>query len=305
MAVEYRAIDWMEWLPGNLYRVGSDGSVWKWWRDLRWRQVKATRHNNRMVCTLCFGKVVRQFGISTLVLTAFVSPASPEVEPVHFPDHDRTNCRISNLRWGPKGTGRVGVRAGIAPQGRGVDCPASKLTEAQVIEARDLFRAGFAFSEIGEKFGVSASTVSSAVRGYSWAHIPGAVPLAEVRGNTGERIDRAILTRKKVVLARRLAREGVRPTDLARMMKVHVMTIYSALRGRTWKHVPNPLADSELDRFRRGSTRSSAKLTERDIVVIRIQAAEGVPLQRIANRFLVSKSNVSLIVKRKIWAHVA
>jgi ligand-binding sensor domain-containing protein len=48
-----------------------------------------------------------------------------------------------------------------------------------------------------------------------------------------------------------------------------------------------------------------SKLTEDDIPVIRCLAAEGVPYPDIAERYGITRSNVSYIVLRKTWAHVA
>lgn len=53
--------------------------------------------------------------------------------------------------------------------------PISKLTEASVTEMRSRYRDGELLSELAEVYGVSVSTVWRAVKGLSWAHVPGAV----------------------------------------------------------------------------------------------------------------------------------
>jgi hypothetical protein len=54
-----------------------------------------------------------------------------------------------------------------------------------------------------------------------------------------------------------------------------------------------------------GSRNRKSKLREFDIPVIRRLALEGVPYPAIAVRFGITASNVSYIVRRKTWAHVA
>lgn len=54
-----------------------------------------------------------------------------------------------------------------------------------------------------------------------------------------------------------------------------------------------------------GARNRSAKLTDPDIVAIRQLSAQGLPYGDIAARYGISKPNVSYIVRRITWAHVA
>ena len=56
---------------------------------------------------------------------------------------------------------------------------------------------------------------------------------------------------------------------------------------------------------RQGEQAPGAKLTADDVRAIRSQAADGTPREDIAERFSVTSSNVSHIVRRKSWRHVA
>lgn len=42
----------------------------------------------------------RSYAINRLVLLAFVGPPKDKEECLHSPDHDKTNNRLDNLRWG-------------------------------------------------------------------------------------------------------------------------------------------------------------------------------------------------------------
>ena len=49
---------------------------------------------------------------------------------------------------------------------------------------------------------------------------------------------------------------------------------------------------------------NTRKLDPEDVVLIRELHKEGLKLQVIAEKFEISKTNVSKIVNRKIWTHV-
>jgi hypothetical protein len=55
---------------------------------------------------------------------------------------------------------------------RGEEHGKSKLTEAKVIEARRLSAQGVRHAEISRRMGLCHSTISDAVQGVSWRHIP-------------------------------------------------------------------------------------------------------------------------------------
>lgn len=59
------------------------------------------------------------------------------------------------------------------------------------------------------------------------------------------------------------------------------------------------------ERWRRGEAHPHHKLAVADVVDIRLRAAAGEQLTRIAADKHVTKANVSLIVKRRAWRHVA
>ena len=50
---------------------------------------------------------------------------------------------------------------------------------------------------------------------------------------------------------------------------------------------------------------NTRKLDPEDVILIRELHKEGLKLQVIADKFEVTKTNVSKIVNKKIWGHVA
>jgi DNA-binding NarL/FixJ family response regulator len=79
----------------------------------------------------------------------------------------RTHNSLDNLAWGTPDENQADrERHGTVP--RGDNHHSSKLTQSQVLEARDLRASGMAFKEIAERLGANIGTIKSAVRGKSW-----------------------------------------------------------------------------------------------------------------------------------------
>lgn len=91
--------------PG--YAVGDDGSVWscknpggqtKWFP---WRKLTPILDPDGYPFVNLSGQGRRRrIKVCVLVLETFVSPRPNGMECRHFPDRDRTNNRLTNLRWG-------------------------------------------------------------------------------------------------------------------------------------------------------------------------------------------------------------
>jgi len=83
--------------PG--YRVGDDGSVWIL-KDGEWVRVNSSRHKSgyRRVRLLRDGKY-HSLLVHRLVLEAFVGPCPDGMEVCHYPDTDKANNRLENIRW--------------------------------------------------------------------------------------------------------------------------------------------------------------------------------------------------------------
>ncbi len=70
------------------------------------------------------------------------------------------------------------------------------------------------------------------------------------------------------------------------------------LKGRRSLHVPPPTS-------RPGESNPAVKLTAELVTQIRLRKAAGESQVRLAEEFGVSTANVSLIVNRKLWDHIA
>lgn len=182
MNTEYRNI------PGFFgYRVGTDGSVWTCRKRIKlrnnegggyrivlgdaWREIRGqiVWSGYRRITLYRDKKRTRHY-IHRLVLEAFVGPCPSGMEACHDPDHDRSNCRLDNLRWDT----RVNNHADAIRDGRtlvGERNPSARLNSGNVLRIRELAAEGQTHRSLAEKYGVDRSTISLIVRREKWKHL--------------------------------------------------------------------------------------------------------------------------------------
>lgn len=170
--VEYRPI---EDFPG--YRVGSDGTVWTSWRrgnrpiitDV-WRRLKPWNVNGYLMVSLRAGKEVKRDLVHRLVLIAFVGECPKGKEACHDPDPDRSNCRLSNLRWDTRKANHADkIKHGTAQ--RGENHFRSRLTVEDVLKIRQMRIDGAVYDLIARHFEIDRSTVCQIVNRKTWKHV--------------------------------------------------------------------------------------------------------------------------------------
>lgn len=183
--VAYRPIDWIEWLPGDLYRVGDDGSVWRWYAGSksnpkrnppRWRILKPKTRRSVPSVHLSHKRRNVSVFVPYLVLRAFVGPRPFGHIAFHFPDRNTLNNRLSNLRWAPRGTQNFDKDTEPnmspaflpGPHNVGEDNPTAKLTWARVRAIRKMGRLGLKPREIADRFRISRRQVYSILGNKSW-----------------------------------------------------------------------------------------------------------------------------------------
>ena len=91
---------------------------------------------------------------------------------------------------------------------RGAEHYAAKLTDAIVVEIRNLAAAGASHVSIAEKFSIGQAHTTRIIRGETWKHLPGAIPLDDTR-----RVTR--LTDQQVRDLRQMAADGTMHKDIA------------------------------------------------------------------------------------------
>jgi transposase len=169
----------------------------------------------------------RKYPIHRLVLEAF-SGAKPAGMEVCHNNGVRDDNRLENLRWGTHqencdDTALHGHRVA------GEAHPQSRLTETDVVEARDRYARGATIRAIALEMGVGEQTVADAIAGVSWAHVPGVVTLRGPEKTASHR-QRLSESRWSVPVERRLQiaielRAGASARGLARKYSVSESTI--------------------------------------------------------------------------------
>lgn len=152
-------------------------------------------------------------------------------------------------RWGvPSGTLKMAIRGDswgwlcdpppvTAPSPGAVN---RRLSETDVITARQQVTAGAPVQRVAAELGVAAATVSQAVSGQTWRHLDTLVaPIPLCSPVLAYRECR--LTSEIVTQARRSVADGTSTiAALARAADVHESTMRAAVRGYSWRHITDP-----------------------------------------------------------------
>jgi len=127
----------------------------------------------------------------------------------------------------------------------------------------------------------------------------------------GERASTAKLTADQVTEMRGLYATGEwTQQSLADRYGLQRRSVCDILRGKNWAHIPADLEAfrqvSATNRSRRGDLHGTAKLSSEQVSEIRARyAAGGVSQKELAAAFGVTAINISKIVRRESWKHVA
>jgi hypothetical protein len=161
--------------PG--YLVGINQTFWSNHRrpicSPGWDQMRTVKQADGYLTVKLYrdGKS-RLLKAHVLIMEAFLGPQPAGMNVCHFPNPDRGNNRLSNLRWGTprenashkelQGTSQKGSRSGAA-----------KLTEADVMEIRRIFESGEARNKraIAARYGVTPTAIGFIINRKNWTHI--------------------------------------------------------------------------------------------------------------------------------------
>ena len=184
----------------------------------------------RMVRPCVEGKSVSK-KVHRLVLEAFVGPCPPGMQCRHL-NGDRADNRLENLAWGTPAQNRADQRR-HGTEIAGEAHHAATLTAAQVAEARA--RAGVeTVAGLAARFRVTKQTVSDAIAGRTWSHLPGATAATAHLG-TGHRSAKLDAERVRAMRALHAAGRSVR--SLAREFGVSPASARKVIKRISWKHV--------------------------------------------------------------------
>jgi len=108
--------------------------------------------------------------VHRLVLEAFVGPCPLGLQADHI-DRDKTNNRISNLRWVSCSENNKNRDKYTQPKRTGEKNWNAKLKNCEVEEIYRLVHAGICGALVGRMFGLDKDAVSKIKLGKRWAHV--------------------------------------------------------------------------------------------------------------------------------------
>jgi predicted XRE-type DNA-binding protein len=169
-------------------------------------------------------------------------------------------------------------------------------TETHVQEIVDLLQdSKLSQVEIGERFGVTASVISTINCGKTWKHIPRRVP---VRSRYITRPGKTtILNEETVKQIGDLLTSGINQQEIATQYGISQSYVSAIKMGkiRAYHHIVEPSPHD--DRY---------KLAEHDVLrIIKLLSLGGTTQVRIAQRFGVQPGTIAAIKSGAIWNHLA
>jgi len=155
-------------IPGyeGIYKISDSGEVF-FLKKGKWTKRKTTVWKGYVRVLLTKDGQQKTFSVHRLVLETFIGPCPSGMECRHWPDPNKTNLRVSNLRWGTRkeNTNDKDVQGLIA---RGNKHGASKLSWKSVHKIRELYASGHRQKEIAARFHVHNVTIWAIVHGKHW-----------------------------------------------------------------------------------------------------------------------------------------
>lgn len=173
------------WLPvvgyEGLYEVSNHGQVRSLDRWVTYSNGAKHFHKGKLIkpCFHTYGYPMLHLSkngktrprcIHKLVAEAFLGPCPKGQIVLHGPT-GRTCAALSNLSYGPpeKNSREDRERDGTAIKGE--DHKSAKLTEAEVLQIRDLYEKGGTQVALAKQFNIHQTHVSLLVRRKAWAHV--------------------------------------------------------------------------------------------------------------------------------------
>lgn len=153
--------------------LGASGYFVSSWGRIKGKRVGILKENESKgyrYVSLSVDGVTTTNRVPKIVLEAFVGPRPfPEAQAAHG-DGDKSNNRLSNLRWATARDNQADVdRHGN--RCRGSDVCGAVLSEGDIPKIRSRIKAGHSCTEIAGDYDVSVSTISLIKRNRIWKHV--------------------------------------------------------------------------------------------------------------------------------------
>jgi hypothetical protein len=158
----------------------------------------------------------------------------------HFPDSDRWNCAISNLRWGDYSQNGADSREQkVLPRGEGHHKATISVKKGNE-GLRRFVTERWTEKQLAEFWSVTQSCAHSILSGQTRADITRPSGLSDARRGHGEKHHLARMTDAKVAELLGLFTQGWSRPKLAVHFDISELTVGQILARKTWKNVPEP-----------------------------------------------------------------
>lgn len=208
---------------GGAYAAGDDGHIWSCVKlggqvrvlTARWRRLQATLLNGYWNVTILqhTGKY-RPFPVHIMVLEAWRGPCPSGLECRHLNDI-RTDNSLTNLAWGTHSQNMLDRGVNGDPTFRGDGHPQAVLTADLVAAMRLAVAGGERVNAVAARLDVPLEAAYGAVRGRSWAHLPGAIRL------------RSTIAPEEKLLIAELRSAGLGIQEICDRTGIGYMTVYN------------------------------------------------------------------------------
>jgi hypothetical protein len=173
------------WLPcpiegfAHIYEISDHGRL----RNAKGKIVVGGKHSRGywqyLLCRQKSAGGNKTIKAHRLVALAFL-PNPDNLPEVNHKDLDKLNNHVSNLEWVSHLDNHVHCLAMGKYDAAQFEERRRKLTPENVIELREMRRAGATFGACAAHFGISASSAAKVSNGYSWPTLPGVIPAKRV-----------------------------------------------------------------------------------------------------------------------------
>jgi len=158
---------WRPVLGWPNYNVSSWGRV----QGPRALLAPTTTHGYHIVSLVRDG-ITTNRRVHQLVLESFVGSPPFENALVAHNDGDKTNNRVSNLRWASATENQADRNRHGTGHVRGSNMRWAKLTESDIPTIRSRIAAGEKYDDIARDYGVSKHTICVIKKRRAWRHVP-------------------------------------------------------------------------------------------------------------------------------------
>jgi hypothetical protein len=177
--------------------------------------------------------------IHRIVMRTFVGPPPSGMEVCHE-DNDKSNNRLSNLRYGTHASNQADM-ARHGASARGHKNYNTILTPEQVQDIRRDVLCGMLLRIVALKYRVCAGTVSAIMCGKVWSHLPLPPDLVGVTrpNNQSKGTDTSLAKMSEITVReiRRCFANGESQPSLAARFGISQTTVSCIVLRKTWKHV--------------------------------------------------------------------